>query len=88
MTEGERAAEAGKAKAELDLTSQHMDTMRAALFERWLATPMDATAHREKLYHAATTVEYVRRALERSVEDGQVLNYQREMAELLAPPKS
>jgi hypothetical protein len=78
-------ARAERARRELDLTSELIAAMEAALVDRWITTPIDAAAHREKLYHAAAALRAVRKALMDAVQAGEVVRHAAAMAELMGP---
>jgi hypothetical protein len=76
---------AGRARQALDLTSEPITAIETALVYRWITTPIDAAAHREKLYHTAAALRAVRKALTDAVQAGEVVRHAAAMAELMGP---
>lgn len=82
MTEHHQTAARGEAaKAELLLTREALSGLRQAALEEIVITPPDQSAKRERLVVCAQVIDALRRALEESVDAGEVANYRLKLAE-------
>lgn len=61
---------AAAASAELRFTHEAFDAVRASLIETWANTTIEASAHREHLFHAVKGLDLVRAALMSVVDTG------------------
>jgi hypothetical protein len=69
------------ARVELALTEAALAGLRQAALEEIVATPPEAVAKRERLIVCAQVIDAVRRALQESVDAGEVAEYRLRLAE-------
>lgn len=70
-----------RARAELVLTEAALVGLRQAALEEIVVTPPEAVAKRERLIVCAQVIDAVRRALQESVDAGEVANWRLRLAE-------
>lgn len=70
-----------RARAELALTEAALAGLRQAALEEIVVTPPEAAAKRERLIVCAQVIDAVRRALQESVDAGEVANWRLRLAE-------
>lgn len=70
-----------RARAELVLTEAALAGLRQAALEEIVVTPPEAAAKRERLIVCAQVIDAVRRALQESVDAGEVASYRLRLAE-------
>jgi hypothetical protein len=70
-----------RARAELSLTEAALAGLRQAALEEIVVTPPEAAAKRERLIVCAQVIDALRRALQESVDAGEVANYRLRLAE-------
>jgi hypothetical protein len=74
-------ARGAQARAELTMTEEALAGLRQAALEEIVVTPPEAVAKRERLVVCAQVIDAVRRALQESVDAGEVANYRLRLAE-------
>jgi hypothetical protein len=70
-----------RARQELALTETALAGLRQAALEEIVTTPPEAAAKRERLIVCAQVIDALRRALQESVDAGEVANYRLALAE-------
>lgn len=81
MEDHEVRARGAKARQELELTDQAFAGLRQAALEEIVATSPDQVAKRERLVICAQLIDAVRKALQASIDAGEVANYRLMLAE-------
>lgn len=75
------AARGERARQELDLTEAALTGLRQAALEEIVITPPEQAGKRERLIVCAQVIDALRKALQESVDAGEVANYRLKLAE-------
>lgn len=85
MTDETTLRRARQAESELRETASAFEQVRAEIVKQWAATSLGDVEYREKLFMAYRTTDLVRAALTSTVNNGQLLRHEAEVAQLFAP---
>jgi len=75
------AAEASRARVELETTGRHLAGIRAAMIEELIRTPAEHPAKRDRLITGVQIIDALKKSLENAVSAGDVANYRLALAE-------